>query len=59
VICPLRDKKQRELLIYLIQWSKPSAVNYQLVIQGIEEQGVLRQAIKASGKQLVQGHDMM
>ena len=48
-----------EPLIDLIQLPRPSVVNYQLVIPCVEEQTVSRQAIKASGKRLVQGHDMM
>lgn len=46
-------------MVDLIQLPELSVVNYQLVIQGGEEQRLSGQAVKASGKRLVQGHDMM
>lgn len=57
--CLVRGGSQKELLRDVLQLLKSPVVNYQLVIQGVEEQRVPRQAIKAYGKQLVQGHDMV
>lgn len=58
-MCLVTGRKPKGVLDRFYPLFKSLVVDYQLVTQGVEEQRVPRQAIKAPGKQLVQGPDIV